>query len=66
MDLERKHNDKVREVSISDGCLFVELLSGLRLSGPLMSDDEFRKLASNPRMIVSGSEALGGGAPTFG
>ena len=65
MDLEQKHDDKVREISISDGCLFVDLLSGLRLSGPLMSDDEFSKLARNPRMIVSGSDAMGAGAPAF-
>lgn len=66
MDLEQKHDNKVREISIGNGCIHVDLLSGLRLSGPLMSDDEFRSLTSKRRMIVSGSEAMGAPGPAFG
>lgn len=67
MDLAQQHEDNVKEISIADGCLYVDLLSGLRLSGPLMSDTDLdRAVARNPRMIVSGHEAMSAPGSVFG
>jgi len=67
MDIQQKHDDKVKEITISDGCLYVDLLSGLRLSGPLMSEDDMdRAIARNPRMIVSGHDAMSAPGMAFG
>lgn len=61
MDLELKNDDKVKEISIGDGCIQIDLLSGLRLSGPLLSNDEVVRTSARPRrMMVSGHEAVSG------
>lgn len=62
MDLELKNDDKVKEISIGDGCIQIDLLSGLRLSGPLLSNDEATRAPARPprRMMVSGHEAVSG------
>jgi hypothetical protein len=39
---ERKHEQKVKAVSADDDCLTIELLSGLRLSGPLRTNPVYR------------------------
>ena len=39
---ERKHEQKVKDVSVDDDCLYIELLSGLRLSGPLRTNPVYR------------------------
>lgn len=60
MDLELKNDDKVKEISIGNGCIQIDLLSGLRLSGPLLSNDDVRRASPHPRrMMVSGHEAIG-------
>ncbi|KFC73545.1 MULTISPECIES: hypothetical protein [Massilia] len=59
MDLELKNDDKVKEISIGNGCIQIDLLSGLRLSGPLLSNDEVARTSARPRrMMVSGHEAI--------
>lgn len=62
MDLELKNDDKVKEISIGNGCIQIDLLSGLRLSGPLLSNDEATGVSARPprRMMVSGHEAVAG------
>ena len=61
MDLELKNDDKVKEISIGNGCIQIDLLSGLRLSGPLLSNDEVVRTSARPRrMMVSGHEAVAG------
>jgi hypothetical protein len=39
---ERKHEQKVKDVIVDDDCLYIELLSGLRLSGPLRTNPVYR------------------------
>jgi hypothetical protein len=39
---ERKHEQKVKAVSVDEDCLYIELLSGLRLSGPLRTNPIYR------------------------
>lgn len=39
---ERKHDQKVKDVSVDDDCLTIELLSGLRLTGPLRTNPVYR------------------------
>ena len=39
---ERRHEQKVKEVSIDDNYLCIELLSGLRLMGPLRTNPVYR------------------------
>ena len=59
MDLEQKNDAKVKEISIGDGCIMIDLSSGLRLSGPLLSDDGASRSPARPRrMIVSGHDAM--------
>jgi hypothetical protein len=61
MDVELKHDGKVKEISIDNGCIQIHLLSGLRLSGPLLSNDEVIQASARPRrMMVSGHEAMSG------
>ena len=40
---ERKHDQKVKDISIDDDCVHIELLSGLRLSGPLRTNPVYRE-----------------------
>jgi hypothetical protein len=40
--IERKHERRVKDVSIDDDCVHIELLSGLRLSGPLRTNPVYR------------------------
>lgn len=61
MDLELKNDDKVKEISTGNGCIQIDLLSGLRLSGPLLANDEVVRTSERPRrMIVSGHDAMSG------
>jgi hypothetical protein len=39
---ERKHERNVKDVSVDDDCVYIELLSGLRLSGPLRTNPVYR------------------------
>jgi hypothetical protein len=39
---ERKHEQKVKDVSVDDECLYIELLNGLRLTGPLRTNPVYR------------------------
>jgi len=39
---ERKHEQKVKDVSVDDDCVYIELLSGLRLTGPLRTNPVYR------------------------
>lgn len=32
---EKKHEQKVKDIIVDDECVYIELLSGLRLTGPL-------------------------------
>lgn len=66
MDQQLKLDDMVKEISIDNGCLHVELLNGLRLSGPLGSIDDLTRASQRPRrMIVSGHEAMSSQAVAF-
>jgi len=40
---ERTHEQKVKDVSVEDDCLTIELLNGLRLSGPLRTSPIYRE-----------------------
>ncbi|OON59765.1 hypothetical protein B0920_21010 [Massilia sp. KIM] len=63
-----EHEGKVKEISDLDGCICIDLLSGLRLMGPMLSDDELAAVSKKPkrRMIVSGHEAIVEQALAFG
>lgn len=52
--------EKVKEISVGDGCIYVDLLCGLRLMGPLLSAEEISKAAHAPKrkMMVTGHEAI--------
>lgn len=39
---ERKHEQKVKDVGVDNDCLCIELLSGLRLTGPLRTKPIYR------------------------
>jgi hypothetical protein len=39
---ERKHEQKVKDVSVDADCVYIELLNGLRLSGPLRTNPIYR------------------------
>jgi hypothetical protein len=40
---ERTHEQKVKDVSVQDDCLTIELLNGLRLTGPLRTNPIYRE-----------------------
>jgi len=40
---ERTHEQKVKDVSVEDDCLTIELLNGLRLTGPLRTNPIYRE-----------------------
>lgn len=57
---ELKHDKKVKEITLGDDCIYIDLFGGLRLSGPMAPVE---KKADQPerkprRMIVSGHEAI--------
>ncbi|MGH8854944.1 MAG: hypothetical protein ACREWI_11760 [Telluria sp.] len=57
------NHDYVKEISIGNGCIHVDLSSGLRLSGPLRCNDEVTVMPDRPRkMIISGHEGMSGEA----
>ena len=59
MDQHMKFDDMVKEISIGNGCLHVDLSNGLRLSGPLGSNDDISRAVQRPRrMIISGHEGM--------
>jgi hypothetical protein len=39
---ERRHEQKVKDVGVDNDCLCIELLSGLRLMGPLRTNPVYR------------------------
>jgi hypothetical protein len=39
---EREHDQKVKDVSVDDDCVYIELLSGLRLTGPRRTNPVYR------------------------
>jgi hypothetical protein len=39
---ERKHEQKVKDVGVDNDCICIELLSGLRLVGPLRTNPVYR------------------------
>jgi hypothetical protein len=66
MDQNLKFDDMVKEISIGNGCLHVDLSNGLRLSGPLGSNDDVTRASQRPRrMMVSGHEAINSQALAF-
>jgi len=40
---ETTHEQKVKDVSVEDDCLTIELLNGLRLTGPLRTNPIYRE-----------------------
>jgi hypothetical protein len=66
MDQHLKFDDMVKEISIGNGCLHVDLSNGLRLSGPLGSKDDITRASKSPRrMMASGHEAINSQALAF-
>lgn len=65
-NFELECEEKVKEISIGDGCIYVDLLSGLRLSGPLVSAEQVSDARPARRMIVSGHEGIVEQALAFG
>ena len=66
MDQHMKFDDMVKEISIGNGCLHVDLSNGLRLSGPFGSNDDINRAVQRPRrMMVSGHEAINSQALAF-
>lgn len=39
---ERKHEQKVKDVGVDNDCICIELLSGLRLMGPMRTRPVYR------------------------
>ncbi|SFD01463.1 hypothetical protein [Massilia yuzhufengensis] len=63
MDQALHQDAYVKEISIGNGCIHVELFSGLCLSGPLRGREEAAPKTDRPRkMIVSGHEGMVGEA----
>jgi hypothetical protein len=67
---ERKHDQKVKELSVDDDCLTIELLSGLRLTGPLRSrpiyrdpvvQSDSRSMQSETRSMQTDTRSMQGG-----
>lgn len=59
--LELNSDKKVKAITLGDDCIYIDLMDGLRLSGPLAPRQQ--KQAAAPerrprRMIVSGHEAV--------
>lgn len=57
---ELKNDKKVKEITLGDDCIYIDLIGGLRLSGPLAPADKNAKQPERKprRMIVSGHEAI--------
>lgn len=57
---ELKNDKKVKEITLGDDCIYIDLIGGLRLSGPLAPVDKNAKQPERKprRMIVSGHEAI--------
>ena len=54
-----KQDKKVKEITLGDDCIYIDLFGGLRLSGPLApAGEKDAKPAMPRRMIVSGHEAI--------
>lgn len=45
---ERKHEQKVKDVGVDNDCLCIELLNGLRLTGPLRTKPIYRDTVVQP------------------
>ncbi len=60
--------EKVKEISTGDGCIYVDLLCGLRLMGPLLSAEEITAAKRVPKrkLMVTGHEAIVEQALAFG
>jgi len=59
---ELKNDKKVKEITMGDDCIYIDLFGGLRLSGPLIASDtktDAKGADRKPRrMIVSGHEGI--------
>lgn len=58
---ELNNDKKVKEITLGDDCIYIDLFGGLRLSGPLAPADKNAKQQPDRkprRMIVSGHEAI--------
>lgn len=53
-----KHDKKVKEITLGEDCIYIDLIGGLRLSGPLAPAEEKQAERKPRRMIVSGHEAI--------
>lgn len=60
--------EKVKEISVGDGCIYVDVLCGLRLSGPLLSAEQMSAARKGParKWMVTGHEAIVEQALAFG
>lgn len=59
-NVELNNDKKVKAITLGDNCIYIDLMDGLRLSGPLAPTAQ--KAAPKPerprRMFVSGHEAI--------
>jgi hypothetical protein len=58
--LEPNSDKKVKAITLGDDCIYIDLMDGLRLSGPLAPRQEQAAAPEHRprRMIVSGHEAV--------
>jgi len=61
-NLELKNDKKVKEITLGEDCIYIDLFGGLRLSGPLIASDakaDAKGADRKPRrMILSGHEGI--------
>ena len=59
-NLKLNSDKKVKAITLGDDCIYIDLMDGLRLSGPLAPRQETQAAPERRprRMIVSGHEAV--------
>ena len=59
-NLKLNSDKKVKAITLGDDCIYIDLMDGLRLSGPLAPRTQKTAEPARPprRMIVSGHEAI--------
>lgn len=59
-NLKLNSDKKVKAITLGDDCIYIDLMDGLRLSGPLAPRHEKQAAPEHRprRMIVSGHEAV--------
>lgn len=59
-NLELNSDKKVKEITLGEDCIYIDLFDGLRLSGPLAPRQQAQQTQERRprRMIVSGHEAV--------